>query len=381
MNPKWVIRVVVIAALVGLVVWIARNTYWTEVPIDQPLQGDAADDPFYSASKLAELLGARARWQRVLGSMPPRAGIVLASGWHWGLMASRRERLQRWVAAGGRLVLDPSVIGGQKELERWSGISRSEIKERRKPGECWSLTDDSPASARNRFSVCNGGFVSALHSDHKTSWVLRDTSAAIQVVRVPVGLGSVTVINAVLFGNRAILKGDHAALFVAATQLRRGDPIWFLTEERGASLLGAIWSTGAPVVVLFLALIAAWLWRSGTRFGPPVAATEGARRSLAEQIRGTGQFTLRFGGGQALYAAQVRALRETAERLIPGYARLSDSERVTRLAQLSAVDAGALAAALDPGIRRRPGGLRHGLALLESIRRILSRNSQSRGRS
>src|SRR6185437_9664331 len=125
-------------------------------------------------------------------------------------------------------------------------------------------------------------------------------------------------INSVPFGNRTLLDGDDAALFVAATQLRRGDAIWFVTEERSASLLWLIWRTGAPVVLLVLAAIVAWLWRAGARFGPPLAPTEAARRSLAEQILGTGQFTLRLGGGQALHAAQIRALRETAERWIPG---------------------------------------------------------------
>jgi hypothetical protein len=392
MIAKWVIRSAIVLALVGLVVWIARNTYWQEVDIPQPLQGEAATNPFYSASRLAETLGAQPQWLRVLGSLPPRDAVVLPSAWHWGLLASRRERLQRWVASGGRLVIDRSLIGGQKELEQWAGISRyilSTAAVNRADNahfeKCPALTlsgDASPAAqAHTQFKVCGRDRISGLRSSRKASWILRDGTSAIQALRVPIGLGSVTFINSMPFGNRDLLEGDHAALFVAATQLRAGDPIWFLTEEPGASLLSLIWATGAPVVVLLLAFIAAWLWRASARFGPPVAPTVLARRSLAEQIRGTGQFTLRFGGGQALYAAEVRALQESADRRIPGYSRLEGPQRIEQLAQLSGIDSSTLAGALNLSTRRRQGELRQGLTLLESIRRTLSKTTDSRGRS
>jgi len=389
---KWVVRATLILAVLGLIVWIARNTYWEETEIPQPLQGEAATNPFYSASRLSQTLGAQPKWLRVLGAMPPQNAVVLPSAWHWGLLASRRERLQRWVASGGRLLIDSSLIGGKKELAEWAGISRYvlssaavERADQRHFEKCPTLTlgNEPPpaAQARTHFKVCGLDRISALRSSRKASWVLRDATSAIQVMRMPIGLGSVTVINSAPFGNRDLLEGDDAALFVAATQLRPGDPIWFLTEEPGASLLSLIWATGAPVVVLMLAFIAAWLWRASARFGPPVAPTELARRSLAEQIRGTGQFTLRFGGGRALYAAEVRALRESADRRIPGYSRLGDPQRIERLAQLAGIESSTLAAALNLSTRRRQGELRHGLALLESIRRTLSSTTHSRERS
>jgi hypothetical protein len=393
-NPRWIIWPVILVALAVLIVWIARNTYWEEVQIPQPLQGEAVTNPFYSASRLASLLGAHPNWERVLGAMPPRDAIVVPSGWHWGLLASRRERLQRWVSSGGRLVIDRSLIGGQKELADWAGVSRyvlsvgalNRADRETRYEKCPTLTagkqvQQPPPQPHEQFKVCGLDRISALSSTRKPEWILRDASSGIQALRVPIGRGSVTLINSAPFGNGELLEGDDAALFVAATQLRRGDSIVFLTEDRGASLLSLIWTTGAPVVVLAAALIAAWLWRSSARFGPPVAPAEPARRSLAEQIRGTGQFTLRFGGGRALYAAQVRALQEMAERRIPGYSRLDGPKRVDRLAQLAEVESSALAAALNLSTPRRQGELRHGLALLESIRRTLSRKPNAWERS
>jgi hypothetical protein len=384
-NPRWIIWPIVLVALAGLTVWIARNTYWEEVQMPQPFQGEAVTNPFYAASRLASLLGAHPKWERVLGAMPPRDAIVLPSAWHWGLLVSRRERLQSWVASGGRLVIDRSLIGGQKELADWAGVSRYVLSiaalnraDRETHYEkCPTLTAGSgvpptPAQPHEQFKVCGLDRISALSSARKPEWILRDASSGIQALRVPIGRGSVTFINSSPFGNAELLEGDDAALFVAATQLRRGDSILFLTEEPGASLLSLIWATGAPVVMLAAALVAAWLWRSSARFGPPAAPTEQARRSLAEQIRGTGEFTLRFGGGRALYAAQVRALQETAERRIPGYSRLSGAERIDRLGELTGIQSSTLASALNLSSPRRQGELRHGLALLESIRRTLS---------
>ena len=141
--------------------------------------------------------------------------------------------------------------------------------------------------------------------------------------------------------------GDHPRLFVAATQLRRGDTLQFLTEEDQASIVSLTWRFGAPAVLLLLAVVALALWRAGPRFGPRIAATETARRSLAEQIRGTGQFALRFGGGEALYAATLRALRDAAIRRFPSYDDMPSAERVAAVAKASGISEVDLAPAMN----------------------------------
>jgi hypothetical protein len=184
-----------------------------------------------------------------------------------------------------------------------------------------------------------------------------------------------TLINAVPFRNESLFEGDHAKIFVAATQLRKGDRIYFLSDEESESLLRLIWRYGAPVVVLALALVALALWRGTARFGPLTATPEAARRSLGEQIRGTGWFTVRYGGGSALREAAVRALFEAARRRIVNFDGLPADERMSALAKAAKVDAGTLAEAVNFAGPRRPGELRNTLALLESARRmILKRN-------
>jgi hypothetical protein len=392
-RAKWIIWPVLGAALLAFVIWIARNSYWQTVQLPQLPQGEAAVNPFYSAARLSTLLGAKPKWQRVLASTPPSDGVLVVSQWNWGLFPTRRERVQRWVAAGGRLVVDRTLIGGEKELQAWAGIDRyifssselAHFDRVTKYEKCPTLRvhkgADTTPPTRQHFQMCGVDRISGLRASRKALWTLRDSNSIEQAMRVPVGRGSVTIVNSTPFGNQTLLDGDDAALFVAATQLRRGDSIWFVTEGRSASLLALIWKSGAAVVLLLVALIAAWLWRVSARFGPPLAPTELARRSLAEQIRGTGQFTLRFGGGRALYAAEVRALQEAAERRIPGYSRLGGTERIEALARLAGIETNTLAAALSLTAPRRPGELRQGLTLLESIRRTLSTKPTHRERS
>jgi len=200
-------------------------------------------------------------------------------------------------------------------------------------------------------------------------------------MRVQVSRGSVSVINATTLRSRHLFDGDHGWLFVTSSQLRRGDDMHFLSEDAQPSLLVLLWQRGGPVVVLTLALISLVLWRVGVRFGPLAAAQPAARRSLAEQIRGTGQFALRQGGGDALLAAALRALDEAAQRRIPGYARLSTKERASALARLTGFDLQALAAAIHRARLRRSHELRSTVALLEAARRqtLIERTRSSHG--
>ena len=108
-----------------------------------------------------------------------------------------------------------------------------------------------------------------------------------------------------------------------------------------------MWRHGAPVVVLLLGALALALWRGSPRFGPAAGSTDAARRSLAEQILGTGRFTLRFGAGRALHAAAVRSLRETAERHLSGFRPLGAEERMALLASNTRLDQEALTAAIN----------------------------------
>jgi hypothetical protein len=364
-----------LAAAGGLVllIWIASSLTFKQVPVKVDLRGEAARNPFYAAILLSRTLGAEASWEQVF-TEPARGSVLVLSGWNWTLSDTRRERIEKWVEDGGRLVVDSWLLGESGEFERWSGIASEEIEEGIPEESCVELTEDGTA---RKLEVCDTDALNSLTSARKIQWAMRDGDR-IDALRVAVGRGSVTAINGEPFRKRAFLDGDHMLLFLAATQLHRDDAVTFLTEDDQASLLSLVWRFGAPAVLLLLAAVAIALWRASVGFGPRVAATDSARRSLAEQIRGTGQFVLRFGGGRALHAAANRALRDTARQRIHNFDRMSSEERVVALAKVTGLGLGDLSHAMNFSGERNSQELRNVIAVLETARRHLLTMKRSR---
>ena len=374
MKPRYIFTGLALLAIVLLTVWIARNTYWDEVEVPMPAKGEARTNSLYAAQLLVTQLGATAHPQRNLGELPDPRAIIFLSYWNWDLIPSRRERLQAWVEKGGRLVTDRSLIGGDRALEQWTGIVRTEIDLEKYDvpvGEDRCINLQVAGEGRADYKVCGIDQGSRLTTNRDASWVLSDNHG-IQAVRIAIGRGSLTLLNAHPFDNEQLFNGDDGLLFVTATGVERGDQVFFLSEEKTSSLLVLIWKHGAPVVVLLLGVLALALWRGSLRFGPSAGVTDSARRSLAEQILGTGRFTLRFGGGRALHAATVRALRETAERHLSGYRTLGTEERMALLASNTGLDQEALTEAINHTGPRRPRELRRVIALLETARRRIT---------
>src|SRR5688572_7850152 len=107
--------------LAALVVYVARNTYWEDIPIPTPPKGDAVTNPFYAAQRFAEALGAATRRAHSPVMPSPRSVIVL-SAWHWDLSPQRQVAIKQWVESGGRLVADRMLSGDVSEFESWSGV-------------------------------------------------------------------------------------------------------------------------------------------------------------------------------------------------------------------------------------------------------------------
>jgi len=357
--------------VIALLVWVARNTYWTTVKVPLPPKGEAATNPFYIQEKFAQALGARTRWSRDF-SLPPATGIAYVSMLDWDLLPERRQRFEKWVESGGRLIIDSTLISGTLALETWSGIgSKARVDPEKKPkfadsSRCVTFNEDGNAEY---YLVCDLLSDIALDPHRKLEWGLRDQEHNLEAARVRVGRGTVTFIAGAPFSGRSLFAGDNGRLFVAVTQLRRGDVIHFLTESEQPTLLELALRFGWPVLCLIAIALALGIWRGSIRFGPMAPPAETARRSLAEQIRGTGQFTMRIGSAGALHAATARALNEAASRYINAYEALSGAERMQALATATGFEASSLAAALHYSGSGRSEHLRADLELLEAARR------------
>ncbi len=350
----WLPHVVIWGAVILFGIWIARNTYWTEITLPTDLRGDAATNDWYVLEHLAQTLQVKITKIDSVDSLPPQPAmhqaVVYVHNWNWGVLPERQEKLRRWTEQGGRLVLDSNAFAGEQTITDWLQVDTTFASRVRKsthaddededtadqagdqatdqPTENSSEEDDmseeddtaseSPSGMTNlpdckplqtegdnptldpdtRYAFCNLDNTRMLTSTQPTQWLLRN-ARGIHVLRVAADKGSVTLLNGAPFENRSLLQGDNALLLAAVTQLHAHDHLYLLNEPEYASLPGLVWRHAAPVVMASLLLIALLLWRHGTRFGPPLAGSVAVRRSLAEQIRGTSQFMLRLGHGSS----------------------------------------------------------------------------------
>jgi len=410
-----------LAALVlaGAATWLAFNTEWTDVEVPPELRGPAKTDPLYTFKRFSATLGVELSTPDNLDRLPPPGATLVLSSWFWDLFPQRVTTLQRWVEAGGHLVL-PSYEYYGPELA-WTKIESvpppalkaprpapaasssdddddSEADEneataaqrpppprragppitlpRTKPGACPKLSEPGnvpPAFGVHRNYMTCQGSASTLKSRSPAQWAV-DNARGHVALRVAVGRGSVTAADMRLpiYGT-ALLENDDALLLTAALRMARGQQLWVVVNETRPPLLTVLWQRGAPVILLGGLALALALWRAGARFGPRMPATPTARRSVAEQIRGTAAFIAHH-GGRALHHAQLRALDSCARTRVHGYDALIVGERAAVLAPLVGVDAHTLARAMNPELSKH---LPSALALLETARRRLLLNPKT----
>jgi hypothetical protein len=353
MNRRHVLNLVAGLGCIALFAWIAANTYWADEQVQGIPRGEAVINPYYAAEQLFRRLDASASDATALDALPPTGSVLLLSRWNWDFYQARRQAIRRWVEAGGRLVTD-RTLGESADFAAWSGIHGQEVETQKpfavKPAGAAAPADDDTSRCQE-LSLRTG----ATPSDPTaTIWRLCDvprhfrwatsrplqlglgSSVGLQLVRVAVGAGSVTALNAYdPYTTDSLFDGDHARLLVIATQLHRGDTIRIMRGDAHQSLPAWLWKIGAPLLVLLAAAIALAIWLSMIRFGPLLPAQPPARRSLHAQVAGTANFLARNGGGMALWDALRNALAAAAANRY-GCARAADA--ATLAAQLAQHD-------------------------------------------
>ena len=400
-TREHVLNALALVALAGAIAWFVTHTEWVDEEVQMPPRGEAAHDRQYALKQIVGKLGAKVVAPQNLQQLPPPGATLLLRSWYWNMFPGREQALRQWVETGGHLVVDDLVFSDDKLLP-WIPIrhvsapvpAASSAKPQRAASSpsrpifpprgmrqfaersCSDLIEPdavTPAfDAGRKYRVC-GAEGHALRTDAPVLWSLQAAQGH-SFLRVGVGRGQVTVFTAAgILDNDAIFQRDHALAVVAALGVKPGGEVWFVTTEDRPPLLTLMWNHGAPALLVFALALALALWRGGVRFGPRAPSAALARRSVAEQIRGTANFILQRDGA-ALHRAQLRALDDAARRCIREHDRLDRRTRADAIARTTALDANALSRAMDTSIKRSRRDLPAALALLESARRRLALN-------
>ena len=270
LGRDWVLRGVLVAALLGMTAWVASCTEWVEVDVPRPARGEAANNPLYVTQQLVRRLGATVATPNNLATLPPPRASLLLTSWYWDLFPERAQRLKAWVEGGGHLVLYANNLGHQ-QLKGWLPITQLEPPRKKKPEPaeqdeeedvdhdeesdaaeedtateatmrrfglktgtpCHDTVepDSVPASYTDggrRFKICNylaSGF--KLQSTTPPLWALEGSDGPM-MLRAARGQGQITVILPWgLLDNDRVLKGDNGLAAVAALQARPGAHVWF----------------------------------------------------------------------------------------------------------------------------------------------------------
>lgn len=398
MNRTWLLRALLALALAGAAFWLLRHTEWEETREPIPLSDELAADGTHVARVFLQRLGLQARTVEGLGTLPPAGATLVLTAAEWDLFAGTPERVRRWVEAGGHLVIDSGLVPFRDDESwlpvRWPGTRNADhapdpAVELRRPRAhfdwCRVLR---PRPGGTSPWADDGGFVACLRPGDALElpargllWALQSEEVGLEAVRVAVGRGRLTVFSGAFhfslqgqrerlmnLSNRGLLEGDNAALFAALVDARAGGDVWIVPRLDRAPLPLWLAQHAAPVLLLAAVALALTLWRAGARFGPLAAPPPPLRRSLMAQVRGLGDFLLRH-QPQALHAAALRALDETATAHIPGWRGLGPRERAAALARRTALPEMRVAAALQAA--DSPAAWTDALALLETARRAL----------
>jgi hypothetical protein len=381
MTRSNLLSAVLALLLVALGFWLASATEWTEVDVPVPPRGEAAQNPLYATQALARALGAQVVKRQGLEALPSTTSTLVLASRHWDVFGNKAEPLQDWVQRGGHLVL-PAWLLDDEKLADWLPVSQRKArqqepspprKRREKDSDCRALAQvpvQASGDAVTSLRVCGWERSDVLQGDGTPIWSLVGTRGP-EVMRMALGKGSVTVMGSWdLLNNQHVLRHDNALAVAWALQMGAGVNLWFVAEESREALHTWLWNKSWVAMLLSLLALGAALWRGCVRFGVLRQEHSKQRRSMAEQVTGTGQF-LQQHAGAALYRAQLRALDNTALCSLRQYASLSVSERAKAIATRTSLDANDMSIAMDASRAFKAHALLTNLHLLEIARRRL----------
>jgi len=389
-NRNWLWAGLLMALLLTAAVFVTNHTEWVKQELDRLPSGEARHNQYYGVQQLLRQLDGHVHQRTHLQDMPPRNARLWLASEYWNMLEDRREALRQWVDAGGHLLISADMAMQDDALD-WLPIWwDKEDEENASPPTAYKLdtgcaTVTEPDGVEpyyvgdpRDFSFCRArksqAYVHIAEDGDLRLWQL-DSPHGTEIARAHYGKGTVTVIvNKGLFGNYSLLRGDHALLAAAAFQAEPGAIYWFMTELSLPPLAKSLWQRLWPAILLAAMALLLFVWRSAVRFGPVLLPPDPGRRSMREQIHGTGQFLARH-DRPALHAAQTRAVHTVAGRHLPGWASMDATARAQALAHATGLPQQALAAALDPDATRDERAWLHALDLLERARRILEPSS------
>lgn len=361
--------------LVAVALWLMARVEWVEEERHRPPSGAALSDPHYALRQWLSRLGVGLHTPPDVHTLPGRHDTLVLADPHWNATHQPEAPVQRWVQAGGHLVIYDNTLAEAP----WPGapLATANAAEYENRHQCAPLAepeDVPPLYGQPMHWAACMYLPRVLLPTQPPAWGLKDHQGW-RVARWPVGQGWVTVVGQASpsTGPYWIHDPDSVQLTQAAWWLHAGQRVWLLERQRSAPWFQTLWAQAAPGLILAALGVLAGLWRALPRPGPLQASPPPGRRSLASQVQGTAAFLLQH-GPISLHQAQRQALERAVQQSLPPELARDPGRCWPTVARLTGQTHSALLAALtlpQQAQRLRPLHWLRALALLEATRRRL----------
>jgi hypothetical protein len=300
--------------------------------------GEAARDPFLAAQRFAVRMGMRTRQLRALPDLDTLAhrGILLLPAGRQAIDRRRLRSILSWVEQGGILIVEAEMLSVRDPLLDELNVSRR--RHARMPPLLNAKVFQAQVPGSDRTLGVSFPYDIKLDAPQRDPIIQISDNEATKLMSFEHGKGLVTVAASLHFArNRQIGLHDDAEFLWKLLELAPVAELQvFLVPER-LSLWSFLRQQAAPVLISAAALLLAWLWRIGPRFGPVLPDAPPARRRLLDHLRASGRYYWAKGlRSRLVLAARDAALRHVA-RAQPDFAFASAEERATRLASLISI--------------------------------------------
>jgi hypothetical protein len=356
-------------------IWFFAN--YERVPDRQwvGFSGEARRNPYLAAERLAARMGVAARHVKTIPELKelPVNGTLVLPDRRDALTPDARLALLTWVENGGHLIVEDEEARRPDPILDAFGVKRSPVTRppRAKPAPVEATLPH--ASRPLKVEMHSRQTIEAPQATVRVA-----SADATHLLHFERGRGRVTVLNDLEFlRNRAIGRLDHAEFLWQIVRFQPDTPALFVFDNpQKLSLVRWLADHAWPLVAGAALLLAVWLWRSASRFGPVAPDPEPARRRLLDHLRASGRFQwARGGGGALLEAAREAALRRVV-RAYPDFAALGRGAQRDRLVALFGIrpeDAQKVLAAANP---RTPAELMTAVGVYQHIQERLSGRTQ-----
>jgi len=330
---SWIVPAAVLALLIaGAIGFFAR---FERVP-DKEWVGPSAEarrDPFLAAQRLAAGMGMPSRPVRTLPELDrlAPAGVLLLAAGRQAIDPRRLRRIVSWVEGGGHLIAEAELPGVSDPLLDQLGVQR------RSASRAFEAPPVEIAGGRKLKVSLFGRTLLRLPPGEAPVLSAGDEDAAL-IASLERGRGTATVAASLAFARNGLIgSDDNAEFFWYLLELTPAKELQVFLRQERLSLWRFLEQHAAPALVAAAALLLAWLWRIGPRFGPVLPDAPPARRRLLDHLRASGRYYWAKGlRPRLVLAARDAALRHVS-RAHPDFAFASGEERAARLASLASL--------------------------------------------